>query len=358
MADALEDLLRECTVRVLGGPMPGAGFFVAPGLVLTCMHVIGDSPTLTVRWERDSAQAREAEVAGRVAVLNDRGRPIPDLACDYPDIAIIKVEGLGANPCVGIDQEWPSQVDSFLVFGYPEEGGAIQLTPATLTYRGTHGHQPTAYLDLASDTIKPGMSGSAVLNLHSGAVCGVVVASKHVAHPDGALAIPWTAIEEDLREVLAANRAFHLEDRRWKAAVAARRGRLRFRLPRVVSHFTGREELLAQLEAALAKQRAGVITQTITGLGGVGKTQLAAAFVAAHQDDFEIIAWVRASDGGTADLAELAVALALPVAGRTPSERASDVLNFLSSTERPWLLIFDNVPGPQALTVLPSSGHG
>ena len=32
------------------------------------------------------------------------------------------------------------------------------------------------------------MSGAALLNLRSGAVCGVVVASKHSAHPDGALA--------------------------------------------------------------------------------------------------------------------------------------------------------------------------
>lgn len=42
IADRLEDLLRACTVRVMGGPAPGAGFFVAPGKVLTCMHVIGD----------------------------------------------------------------------------------------------------------------------------------------------------------------------------------------------------------------------------------------------------------------------------------------------------------------------------
>ena len=67
---------------------------------------------------------------------------------------------------------------------------------------------------------------------------------------------------------------------------------------------------------------------------------------------------MRADDGGTADLAELAVALALPVAGRTPPERASDVLVFLANTDRRWLLVFDNAPGPQALAGLPSSGRG
>src|SRR6266566_5679746 len=292
MADWLEDLLRGCTVRVTGGPMPAAGFFVAPGRVLTCVHVIGDNAALAVRWERDGRPVLEVRVSRRVAVLADRGRPIPVLDRDYPDIAVLEVDGLDGHPCVGIDPNWPSQEDSFQVFGYPEEGGAVQLTPARLTYRGKHGTSPTAYLDLASDTIKPGMSGAAVLNLRTGGVCGVVVASKHPTYPNGALAIPWSAIEQDLGEVLAANRAFHLKDWRWDAA-AARRTRLRFRLPPVVAHFTGRDDLLAQLDAALSQRRAGVITQAISGLGGVGKTQLAAAYAAAHQDEFDIAAWVR-----------------------------------------------------------------
>ena len=71
MADPLEDLLRDCTVRVTGGPMPGAGFFVAPGKVLTCVHVIGDSAALGVRWERDGQPALEVPVSGRVAALAD-----------------------------------------------------------------------------------------------------------------------------------------------------------------------------------------------------------------------------------------------------------------------------------------------
>jgi tetratricopeptide (TPR) repeat protein len=358
MASPLEDLLRGCTVRVTGGPMPGAGFFVAPGKILTCLHVIGEASTLVVRWERDGGPVREVPVSRRIAVLAGRGRPIPALDRDYPDIAVLEVDGLDGHPCVGIDPDWPSMEDSFQVFGYPQEGGAVQLAPVRLTYRGTRGIHPTTYLDLASDTIKPGTSGAAVLNLRSRKVCGVVVASKHPAHPDGGLAIPWSAIEQDLAEVLAANRAFHRQDQRWAVAAASVRERLRFRLPRVVAHFTGREDLLAQLDAALGGGRMEVITQAITGLGGVGKTQLAAAYVQAHHDEFDIAAWVRADDGGIADLAELAVALALPAAGRSPPERAGDVLVFLANTDRRWLLVLDNAPGPQALAMLPSSGHG
>ena len=104
------------------------------------------------------------------------------------------------------------------MFGYPREGGAEQLTPARLTYRGTHGTAPTAFLDLASDTIKPGMSGAAVLNWRTGGVCGVVVASKHPSGPDGALVIPWTQVEAALSEVLAANQAYQLQNLQWATA--------------------------------------------------------------------------------------------------------------------------------------------
>lgn len=141
-------------------------------------------------------------------------------------------------------------------------------------------------------------------------------------------------------------------------AAAADRQHLRFRLPRVVAHFTGRDELLAAIGGLLRTGRIGVITQAISGMGGVGKTQLAAGYVAAHQEEYDITAWVRAEDGGVADLAEMAVALALPVDGRTPPERASDTLVFLSNTEQRWLLVFDNAPGPQALAGLPASGNG
>lgn len=286
MADQLEDLLRASTVQVTGGPMPGAGFFVAPGKVLTCLHVIGDAPDLVVRWERDGCATTEARVTGRVAVLADRGRPIPALDQDYPDIAVVQVDGADEHPCVRIDPDWPSAQDSFQVFGYPREGGAVRLTPARLTYRGTHGTQPTAFLDLASDTVKPGMSGAAVLNLRSGGVCGVVVASKHPSHPDGALAVPWSAIAADLADVVAANRAFHLRDTRWDEAAAASRESSRpagrgkadptLALPPHVRTVGRDKELRLAVANALAVPP---VPTAVLGTAGVGKTNLTTALI-------------------------------------------------------------------------------
>jgi tetratricopeptide (TPR) repeat protein len=371
MADRLEDLLRACTVRVTGGPMPGAGFFVAPGMVLTCVHVIGDGDAggLTVQWECDGQPPAEVPVTGRVVVLADKGRPIPALDRDYPDIAVIEVGGLQGHPCVRIDHEWPSAEDGFQVFGYPREGGAVRLTPARLTYRGTHGTAPVAYLDLASDTVKRGMSGAAVLNLRTGSVCAAVVASKDLASPAGALAVPWSAIDEDLAEVLAANRAFHRSDRRWEDAaasvtvvppLAAQSALLTpiCNLPHRNPDFAGRGRSLAALRRGVARGPVAVVT--VHGLGGIGKTQLALEF--AHRGfakgQYRIAWWVRAEFALSMaeDLAALAPGLGVPVIA-DQEENIAAVRAALARRDD-WLLVFDNAPDAAAVRAWLPSGPG
>src|SRR5258708_3169631 len=145
MGDRLGDVLRDGTVQVTGGAILGAGFFIAPGIVLPCPHVAGREGDLTARWERDGRPPQQAR-AERLAVLADMGDPIPALEASYPDIAVLQVAELSEHPCVGIDPSWPAQGDHFLGFGYPREGGAPRLTPAGLTYRGTKGTMPLGYL--------------------------------------------------------------------------------------------------------------------------------------------------------------------------------------------------------------------
>ena len=117
MADRLEDLLRACTVRVLGGPMTGAGFFIAPGTVITCAHVAGDGAGLTVSWERDGQPPRDVPVVGAPMVLAGGGRPIPALDADYPDLAVLTIAGFDGHPCVSIDPQWPARKISFRCSG-------------------------------------------------------------------------------------------------------------------------------------------------------------------------------------------------------------------------------------------------
>jgi hypothetical protein len=127
----------------------------------------------------------------------------------------------------------------------------------------------------------------------------------------------------------------------------------------VVEYFVGRDAELHALEHALGQDHQAVITQTLAGLGGVGKTQLAAAYVRIHADEYDLVAWIRAEDGGTADLAELAVQLGMPAEGLPPVDQAVRAVRFLEGTEQNWLLILDNVAGPDQLEgCCPASGTG
>jgi hypothetical protein len=115
--------------------------------------------------------------------------------------------------------------------------------------------------------------------------------------------------------------------------------------------FTGRDDLLAAMHAALSAEddtgalRAAALTQAaVHGLGGVGKTPLGHAYVACHAGDYPGVWWITAADRpGT--LAGLA-ALAPPLPPDTPPEQVERAaLNHLAALRTPFLLICDNAAG-------------
>ena len=351
---SLEDLLRACTVRVDGGPKPGAGFFVAPGVVITCAHVAG-ADVVALRIVVGDGEFGHVI---RMRRLKERGRPIADLD-EYPDLAVLELD-VSEHRCVAIDEDLPTPTDRFQIYGYPAEGGSVNLTPAMLSYRGIQGEDAMPFIDLMSDTVKRGMSGAALLKLGSGRVCGLLVATRNATAADGGLAIPWAAVSHELADVLAANREFHVRDGRWRATTAQlRAARIRFGLPHVTRHFVGRRHELHELEEALALGGGAVVTQAITGLGGVGKSQIAAAYVREHADEYEIVAWIAAEDGGVADLAKLAGLLGVEGEGLTQADRAERAVGWLASTERRWLLVLDNITDLGQLSgCVPATGNG
>ncbi|KAL6355488.1 hypothetical protein LRP88_11081 [Fusarium phalaenopsidis] len=80
------------------------------------------------------------------------------------------------------------------------------------------------------------------------------------------------------------------------------------------------------------------------GLGGVGKTQLAANFAYSHWNDYEIIIWVVADTEQSVDdhFLQSAAALGLPHDGDA-SAIVTKVLNWLRDCKHKWLIVFDNV---------------
>jgi transcriptional regulator with XRE-family HTH domain len=110
--------------------------------------------------------------------------------------------------------------------------------------------------------------------------------------------------------------------------------------------FTGREDLLAAVRERLQAGHAAVV-QALHGMGGVGKTQLAAEYAHRFADSYDLAWWINAEQGGLiADqVAGLGQALGCVPAGAGGEAVRAAVLAELRQHGR-WLLIFDNAETP------------
>jgi DNA-binding SARP family transcriptional activator len=126
-------------------------------------------------------------------------------------------------------------------------------------------------------------------------------------------------------------------------------------------NFVGREALLLGIEATLAGGGPAALTQAMVGLGGIGKTQCALEYAYRHAGDYQTVWWVRAEEPAqlAADYAALASPLGLPEKA-TPDQRTIvGAVRAWLERNGGWLLIFDNVPDPQAvMDYLPRAGGG
>ena len=129
-------------------------------------------------------------------------------------------------------------------------------------------------------------------------------------------------------------------------------------------HFTGREELFAQLRATFAAGEVAALTQhpqAIHGLGGVGKTQLAVEYAFRFAREYDIVWFVRAESSSVlaSDLAQLATALQLPERDERDQNIVVQAVRRELSQRNRWLVIFDNAEEPNDWSPfhLPQTGH-
>lgn len=106
-------------------------------------------------------------------------------------------------------------------------------------------------------------------------------------------------------------------------------------------NFVGRDELLLTIEKNLIEYP----EQILTGLGGVGKTQLAVEYSFKNKEKYNIIWWIRAKNETTilSDFKELCKELGLPVKNQKGEHILTSVLKKWMQTNDKWLLIFDNI---------------
>ncbi len=118
-------------------------------------------------------------------------------------------------------------------------------------------------------------------------------------------------------------------------------------------NFTGREDVLRDLRAALESGQAAALTQAqaIHGLGGIGKTQLALEYAYRYGSQYDVVWWIRSEESVTlaSDYAALGIKLGLVDKEEKDQPRIAEAVKDWLRRNRNWLLIFDNAPDAAAV---------
>jgi len=122
--------------------------------------------------------------------------------------------------------------------------------------------------------------------------------------------------------------------------------------------FVGREEQLAALREALLSGGRAVV-QALHGMGGVGKTQLAAEYAHRFSSAYDLVWWIASEQTELIGehFAALASVLGFANPGGDLEQLQRTVLSTLWERDR-WLLIFDNAENAEALAKWLPGGNG
>jgi tetratricopeptide (TPR) repeat protein len=128
-------------------------------------------------------------------------------------------------------------------------------------------------------------------------------------------------------------------------------------------YFTGREELLSRLAASLrAGQTVGISQpQAVSGLGGVGKTQISLEYAYRYYQEYEAVLWTRADtqEALISGFVAFANLLHLPQQEERDQLKIVQAVKYWLMNHTGWLLLLDNADELSLVQdFLPPEGRG
>ncbi|WP_037731735.1 trypsin-like peptidase domain-containing protein [Streptomyces megasporus] len=214
--NSLESAVRGAVVRI--GPSGdgydgrsarfwGSGFFVAPGWVLTCAHVVGKGAGAVLRGESGigvTVSSGESLTAELVRCLPRPARPdAPPAPWPAPDLALLRVPESEDADCLWLSDRTALTPAEVGVYGWTNApgGGQEYLGSTGRAFGGRHG--PVV---LRGVLLVPGCSGAPVVDLERGAAIGVCKGSGSGGFGQ---ATPVTALRALCDEGGGGDRLFH-----------------------------------------------------------------------------------------------------------------------------------------------------
>ena len=317
-ADPLVAHLRRCCLRVMG-KKPGCGFVVAPQLLITCSHVVGAA---TLVGETLELRAWDSGGVADAADRNETSRlPLPAevLANDeISDLALLRLLTEGF-PYVALDGE-VRLGDPLVAIGFPHENQRLELDQFTaefeaeVNFEDATGRGPSLVeLKFKGGQVRHGFSGGPLLNRRTWRVIGVVAVTRDARSPMGGFAKPLSSIKallDSTNQIIGPlDPLWHkAEEHQRKLANSAKYDphKTHQTLPLYTPNnlpeqkkdatlFVGRDGLIAEINRLLEDDNSHIY---ITGMGGVGKTELAIQYAYHNSSHYKGgIVWIDARQG-------------------------------------------------------------
>jgi hypothetical protein len=205
MSLRLDQLLNACTVRIKvpGTKSHGTGFFFAPGLILTCYHVV----------EKSFGEFVEVFPNGHSQSIQAKIR------CHFPkniDLIILEadIKDQYKFPCVLLGEDIQPK-DNCYAYGYTDyKQGNPEGDPVTLECEGLTGGE-ISNIKLKGGQVRPGLSGSPLLNFNTGKVCGVVKFTRADSFDLGGGAVPINFVFSEFPVLEKLHNDYHKLNRQW-----------------------------------------------------------------------------------------------------------------------------------------------